>query len=601
MRIGVNLIPLRPGQMGGAEVYFRDLLAELLERGDHEYVLVTADYNHGSLPADSAHCRRVLFARVGGATAGRRWIVRLFSLLGWGLHWLADRYRGSIVRLFGLLGWGLRWLGHLYRRHVPAPVRALLRPMIRSIPRALELGLGWLRGPHRRHRAESLRELIRHERLDLWFCPFTNLEPRPCPIPAVITVHDIQHEYYPEFFHPDELRHRRQFYPESCVAADHIIAVSESTRRTVLEKYAVEPDAVSTIWEAAGSDFDWRGAGALMPIVRHKYGLPARYVLYPANTWHHKNHQRLIEALARYRDLYGETPTLVLTGVGKEGQARLEAAVVKYGLGGLVRTLGYVARDELPTLYAGAGCLVLPSLFEGFGIPLVEAMLAGCPIAAANVTSIPEIVGDAGVLFDPLDPADICRALGAILRDPGRAAELRRRGRARAELFSASRTAALTVELFERVVRDGLTRCRRAGGEMISVEGVYDDGWIDGEAVLALAGRALVSIEIEGHLPGLGLLLPQELAVQVRGQQAHVAVLTAPGPFSVSVPLSADGAGSGAWDVSLTPSRTFCPMVHGLSADSRDLSVQLLRVRARTHDSREIIKVFGLPAVGREG
>jgi len=379
MRIGVNLIPLRPGQMGGAEVYLRDLLAGLLERGDHEYVLVTADYNHDTLPEDSARCRRVLFVREGGAGGERRWMVRLLSCLGRGHHWLGDRYR----------------------RHVPAPLRGLLRPVIRPIPRTLEMGLGWVRGPHRHRRAESLRELIRRERLDLWFCPFTNLEPRICPVPAVITVHDIQHEYYPEFFHPDELRYRGHFYPASCAGADHIIAVSEFTRRCVLEKYDVEPDAVSTIWEAAGSDFDWRGAGALMPIVRHKYGLPARYVLYPANTWHHKNHQRLIAALARYRDLYGEAPTLVLTGVGKEGQARLESAVERHGLGGSVRTLGYVPRDELPTLYAGADCLVFPSLFEGFGIPLVEAMLAGCPIAAANVTSIPEVVGDAGVLFDP--------------------------------------------------------------------------------------------------------------------------------------------------------------------------------------------------------
>ena len=579
MRIGVNLIPLRPGQMGGAEIYFRDLLAGLLEQGDHEYVLITADYNHLTLPEDSARCRRVLFAREGGGGVGRQWIFPLFSRLGRGLQWLRVRYR----------------------RYVPAPLRALLRPVVRPIPRALELGLGWVRGRRWRRRAEGLRDLIRRERLDLWFCPFTNLEPIICPVPAVITVHDIQHEYYPEFFHPDELRHRAHFYPASCAAADKIIAVSEFTRRCVLEKYDVEPDAVSTIWEAAGSDFDWRGAGALVPAVRQKYALPADYVLYPANTWHHKNHQRLIEALARYRDVYGEAPPLVLTGVGKEGQARLESAIEAHGLGGVVRTLGYVPRDEMPTLYAGASCLAFPSLFEGFGIPLVEAMLAGCPIAAANVASIPEVAGDAAVLFDPMDPADICRALGAILRDPELAADLRRRGRARAALFSASRTATLTLGLFERAVRDGRTQSRRPGREMIGVEGVYADGWMDGEAVLALAGRTLASVEIEGHLPEIGLLLPQEVAVQVLGQQAQVLVLTTPGPFCVRVPLLPDGASPGAWDVSLRLSRTFCPMAHGLSEDSRDLSVQLLRVRARTHDGREVLKTLGPAAAGREG
>jgi glycosyltransferase involved in cell wall biosynthesis len=461
----------------------------------------------------------------------------------------------------------------------------------------LDVGRGWLLGRHRQRRAETLRDLMRREGLDLWFCPFTNLEPRICPIPAVITVHDVQHEYYPEFFHPDELRHRGHFYPESCAAADHIIAVSEFTRQCVLEKFDVEPDAVSVIWEAPGSDFDWRGARARTPIVRRKYALPTEYVLYPANTWHHKNHRRLIEALAHYRDRYGEDLVLVLTGVSKEGQVGLESAIDSHGLNGLVRMLGYVPRDDLPAFYAGAGCLVFPSLFEGFGIPLVEAMRIGCPIAASNVTSIPEIVGDAGVLFDPLDPADISRALAAILRDPGMATELARRGRARAELFSASRAAERTLELFERVGREGRTRGRRRGRETITVEGVYDDQWMGRETVLALAGPALVAVEIEGERSGIPSLAPQEMVVQVAGQPAHVVSLSTPGPFSLRVPLPPGGALPGTWEVSLTSSWTFCPTELGLSADSRDLSVQLRLVRARTRDGREIVKALGRTAV----
>jgi glycosyltransferase involved in cell wall biosynthesis len=543
MRIGVNLIPLRPGLMGGAEVYFRDLLVELLERNGHEFVLVTADYNHDTFPKDSARSRRVLFVRE-GAGRERRWTIQVSRL------------------------------------------RQRLQ------------GLRWLRGRSQQRRAETLRDLIRRERLDLWFCPFTDLEPRICPVPAVITVHDLQHEYHPEFFHPDELEHRRRFYPESCAAADHIIAVSEFTRQCVLDRYGVEPGAVTAIWEAAGSDVDWRGGSAGTAVARQKYALLSPYVLYPANTWHHKNHQRLIEALARYRDLHGEEPALVLTGVGKEGQALLEGAIDRHGLTGRVRILGYVPRDDLPALYAGAACLVFPSLFEGFGIPLVEAMLAGCPIAAANVTSIPEVVGDAGVLFDPMDPVDICRALAAILRDPGLAADLRRRGRARAELFSPAKTAALTLELFDRVIREGSARSRHAGREMITVEGVWDDRWMGRETVLALTGRTLVSVEIEGQLSGVPSLLPQELVTRVAGQPPRVTSLTTPGPFRLSVPLSPDSAPQGMWEVSLTPSRTFCPMEQGVSADSRHLSVQLLRVRAQTRDGREIVKTLGPAPIG---
>jgi glycosyltransferase involved in cell wall biosynthesis len=571
VRIGVNLIPLRPGQMGGAEVYFRDLLAEWLGRGDHEYVLVTGDYNHGSLPEDSTRCRRVLFARDGSREAVEQaWTAQV-----------SNRLRR-----------GLRWLKGAYRRRVPAGVRNSLGPLVRPTVRSLEAGLGRVRDRHRQRRADSLRDLIRRERLDLWFCPFTDLEPRISPVPAVITVHDVQHEYYPEFFHPDELRHRRHFFPESCAAADHIIAVSEFTRRCVLEKYGVEPGRVSAIWEAAGSDFDWRGATAHAPAVRKRYALPARYILYPANTWHHKNHLRLIEALAHYRQAHRGEPNLVLTGVGKEGQEALDRAVEAHRLQGLVRMLGYVPRADLPALYAGAACLVFPSLFEGFGIPLVEAMLVGCPIAAADVASIPEVVGDAAVLFDPLDPADISRALATVLGDAGQAAELARRGRARAELFSVSRMATVTLELFERVAREAREH-GRAGREIITVEGVYDDRWMGRESVVGLAGRSLVMVEIEGQLSELPFLLPQELVVRVEGRATQVVSITSPGPFRVHVPLPPDGE-SGAWEVSLVPSRTFCPLEHGLSADNRDLSVQLLSVRARTRDGREIVKTLGL-------
>jgi glycosyltransferase involved in cell wall biosynthesis len=138
----------------------------------------------------------------------------------------------------------------------------------------------------------------------------------------------------------------------------------------------------------------------------------------------------------------------------------LKGAVDREGLAESVHLLGYVPRADLPALYAGAACLAFPSLFEGFGIPLVEAMLVGCPVAASNATSIPEVVGDAAILFDPLDPLDIAHAIAAIVRDRTTAAELARRGRARVGRFSGSRTADLTIELFESVRRDGLVRGR---------------------------------------------------------------------------------------------------------------------------------------------
>ena len=576
MRIGINLIPLRPGQMGGAEVYFRDLLAELVKGGQHQYVLLTADYNHDTLPGDSPACRRILFVRESPDAA-----PPLRSMA----H---DR---------GLLRRGLVWLRQQYRTRVPAAIRDLLRPLaLMSIRVRLRLSpaLGPLLARRRHRRAEGLRELIHREALDLWFCPFTNLEPRVLPVPGVITVHDLQHDYYPEFFTPTELSHRRHFYPDSCRGADHVIAVSQFTRRCIVERYDLDPEHVTAIWQAPGSDFVWRDARARVPDVRQRYGLPEPYVLYPANTWHHKNHVRLIEALAMYRRQQGEALTLVLTGVSKEGQPRLVAAIDEQQLAGLVRILGFVPRADLPALYAGAACLVFPSLFEGFGIPLVEAMRVGCPVAAANVSSIPEVTGDAAILFDPLDVADIARALATIVRDPETAAKLAERGRARAEQFSASRTAEQTLEVFQRVHHEGLVNGRAAGREVIAVEGVYEDQWMGREAVFTLRGPALVSLDIEGDLAAIAPLLPQRLVVRVGGREALNVRLAHPGPFSLTVPLISSGGRPGVWEVSLVPKRTFRSREFGPVPDPRDLSLRLLRLVARARDGREIVKTLGL-------
>jgi len=574
VRVGVNLIPLRPGRMGGAEVYFRDLLAELSRRGDHEYVLVTADYNHATLPADSTGCRRVPFK-----------------------HDPVDSdWRGSVAQA-ALRGsaQAVAALGRAYDLYVPLSARPWLKRGFSRLASAAGT-LRYLRAERRRQVAETLREIIRRERIDLWFCPFTSLDPRVPPVPSLITVFDLQHEHFPEFFHPDELAHRRRFYPESCAGADHVITISEFTRQGVMDHYGVEPRRVTTVWLAPAAGVDWADGRRQIAEVRRRHGLPSRYAFYPANTWRHKNHARLVEALARYRAVHGSTLGLVLTGAPAEGHAALESALDTHDLRDAVRVLGYVPRTDLPGLYAGAECLVLPSLFEGFGIPAAEAMLAGCPVAAARTTSLPEIVGDAAVLFDPLDPADIARAIARILHEPGLAQTLARRGADRAPRFSIARMADETLAVFERVVAQGLAVRQRPGREAVQVEGVWDDCWMGTEAVVLLVG-ALESVEVEGEVAGIPLLLPQSVMVEVGGSPAASVSLPAAGPFSFTVPLDGRGAAGGFQEVRLVPDRTICPRRLGWSDDERDLSLQVRRLTARTRDGREIVKRLGAPAV----
>lgn len=412
LRVGINLLALRPAVMGGAGEYVRVLLAHLAARGDADYVVVAPSRDDGIVPASMRPARAPRGAAVG---TGRR---------------------GSVAGVWSILG----------------PVGRLAEPV---------------RAWHRAGVARRLRALIARERLDVWFCPLTNLQPRAPGVPGVITVLDLQHEHFPGFFDRAELAHRRAFYPTSCRAADHVIAISGFVRDDVVTRYGVAPDRVSVVWLAPAEDLDWAGARARVSDVRARHRLPARYALYPANAWPHKNHARLLEALARHRSHAARPLGLVLTGQGAEIGHRMAEAVARHGLRDAVRLLGYVPRQDLPALYAGAACLVLPSLFEGFALPLVEAMRAGCPIAAAAGTSIPEVAGDAALLFDPLDAAAIASALDRIGGDDALAAELTRRGTLRAAGFSASAMASRTLAALEQAVG----AARVCGGGRMAPEG----------------------------------------------------------------------------------------------------------------------------------
>ena len=376
--------------MGGAEVYLRILLAEILESGQHDLLLVTGDVPVGAGLPEGPRCHQ----------------ARLASRSG--------RLAPALAAVHGVLARSRRLAG---------------------------------RGDD-----ATLVEMIRRARVDLWFCPFSDLRPRVPGVPAVITVYDLQHESYPEFFAAAELRHRQRYLPASCAAADHVIAVSGFTRRSVIDRFGLNPERVTTIWAAAGRDVDWAGGAARVGEVRERYRLPERYAFYPANPWPHKNHGRLLEALALCRARGLRDFGLVLTGEAATAPWRLEALVEDLGLREVVRTLGYVPREDLPALYAGAVCLVHPSLFEGFGIPLVEAMHVGCPILAANATGLLEVAGNAALFFDPRDPEAIARALEAVAGDAVRAAELARLARVRSSLFSAPTMARRTLDLFERVL-----------------------------------------------------------------------------------------------------------------------------------------------------
>jgi glycosyltransferase involved in cell wall biosynthesis len=245
-------------------------------------------------------------------------------------------------------------------------------------------------------------------------------------LPQVLMVPDIQHEYCPEFFEPAALDERIRLYRDSIARASHLCAISEFTRQTVITRLGVAPDRITTIPLAADAAFTATVAPDDLQILA-AYGLvPGRYFLFPGHTWKHKNHVAAIEALAVARDRHGITVPLVCTGGAREAQPEIDAAVARHGLHGMVRFLGYLPRGTLPVLYRHATSLVFTSVFEGFGMPVLEAMASGCPVVCSGTTSLPEIGGSAAVYVDPRDPDAIGRALYDVATD----AELRQRLRA---------------------------------------------------------------------------------------------------------------------------------------------------------------------------
>jgi glycosyltransferase involved in cell wall biosynthesis len=278
------------------------------------------------------------------------------------------------------------------------------------------------------------------------------LHPDLLPLRHVLMVPDIQHEYHPEFFDEKALAERRRLYGDSVRRADHICAISEFTRQTLIDKLGVPPDKVTTVLLAADPSYHAERHPVRDPLRLRKYGLEAGgYLFFPAHTWHHKNHKAAVAALRILRDKHRLTPQLVCSGAAREAQSLIEKQVEEAGLQNQVRFLGYCAQNDMPVFYRNAFCLLYPSLFEGFGMPVLEAMSSGCPVVCSNTSSLPEIAGDAALQADPHDHEGLADAVARLAPGSDLRGQLVRRGLAQAERFSWQRHTLETVAVFHRV------------------------------------------------------------------------------------------------------------------------------------------------------
>ena len=382
MKIALNATLFRPGQMGGMETYFRNLLFSLQE---------VDDKNGYSLLCDSHYIEALPLANK---------------------NFKAKRLNFTQPSL----GW-------------------FVRGVVRNITKY-----------------DILRPVMNRLEVDVIHHPFSILNPLHLSVPSVLTFHDMQHEFFPEYFSAYEMKVRKEFYRPSAEQANRIIAISEHVKSSLVERYEIPPEKIEVIYNGCSSQYRIIEDHDRLEQIRLKYGLHRPFMYYPAATWPHKNHKTLLAALKLLQDRGRFDGQLILSGVARKANSAIMEEIGRLGLQDTVRVLGYLPYEDLPCLYNLARLLVFPSLFEGFGIPLVEAMACGCPVVCSNVTSIPEVIGDAGETFDPSSVEDIVEKVSLFWNDEEERKILKAKGleRVRSGLFSWEEVARKTIHVYEK-------------------------------------------------------------------------------------------------------------------------------------------------------
>jgi glycosyltransferase involved in cell wall biosynthesis len=289
----------------------------------------------------------------------------------------------------------------------------------------------------------------RAEKLDLLHVQY--LLPHHLGCRTVLTVHDVLFERFPQFFTTTDLYRNKIGIPWSCRRADHIITVSESSKRDLVELYGLNPERITVTYEAADACFRMLDKAEASERVRRRYEVQGDFILYVGAIQPRKNIPRLLSAYARLKQR-GLPYKLVIVGPKAWLSGEAQRALEKHPARDEIIVTGYVQQEDLPDFYNAAAVFVYPSICEGFGLPVLEAMACGSPTITSHGSSLEEIAGTAAVLVDPEDDIAIASALDKVLSDSDLRSKLSQLGLMRSREFSFSKMAEETNAIYRQLL-----------------------------------------------------------------------------------------------------------------------------------------------------
>ncbi|OGH05973.1 MAG: hypothetical protein A2W22_03535 [Candidatus Levybacteria bacterium RBG_16_35_11] len=280
--------------------------------------------------------------------------------------------------------------------------------------------------------------------LDVFFSP-THYLPLRVPMPCVISILDVSYLYFPELFKKKDLYKLKLWGRYSIKRADKVLTISKSSKNDIINEYKLKPEKVAVTYPGIREILKTSMKEDLV----EKFGIKGDYILFVGTLQPRKNIKRLIEAFSRLKT------DLELVIVGKKGWMYEEIlnAPKEYGISDKVRFLDSVTNEDLPSLYKNALCFILPSLYEGFGLPILEAMQYGCPVITSSISSLPEAAGEAALYVNPEDVDDIAQKLEKMINDSNLREDLIKKGYEQVKKFSWEKTAKETLNVLEEVAK----------------------------------------------------------------------------------------------------------------------------------------------------